>query len=230
MRKRERARRVKGTRGLSSSSEPFSPSESSSRSSDGDREFENLRFSVIDGRGVIVGFFDGSSCREVFLTVVRDGDVEKSLDLVWLGDQRWALLSHSWNYSDLPIPMARIIEPLKAAEFLLKRPEWQQQPQPLPRELEQHAIGVRLSDEDPIEELMRGQPLTLYRYLKVRTRRTSFDTLKSLKCWRGVDPSNPTDIAITKGLKRLRDVLNGIPNCPVSLVIEPKDRRTYLEK
>lgn len=224
MRKRVNARRVPGARGLSSSS---SYSESYSRSSDGDREFEKLRFSVIDGRGVIVGFFDGSSCREVFLTVAGDDDVAKSLDLVWLGDQRWALVSHSWNYSDLPIPLARIIEPSKAAEFLLKRPEWKQQPQPLPRELEQHAIGVRLSGEDPIEDVLRGQLLTLYRYLKVRTRKTPFDTLKTLRCWR-VD--NPSDVAITKALKRLRYVLNKIPNCPVSLVIEPNDRRTYLDK
>lgn len=230
MRKRDGAWRVKGTRSPSSDSEPHSSSESYSRSSEGDREFETLRFTVIDERGVVVDFFDEASCREVFLDVIHDIESEKSIDLVWIDGQRWALVNHSWNYSDLPIPMARIIEPSKAAELILKRPDWQQRHQPFPRELEQFAIGARLSDDDPIEDVLRDQSLTLYRFLKTKSRRTPFDSLKPLKCWHGADPNNPSDDAITKALKRLRDILNKIPNCPVSLVIDGKDRRTYLVK
>lgn len=80
------------------------------------------------------------------------------------------------------------------------------------------------SPEDPIEDVLSGQLLTLYRYLKARTRRTPFDSLAKLKCWRG---DAPTDVAIEKALKRLRTELNKIP---ISLVIEAKDRRTYLDK
>ena len=79
-------------------------------------------------------------------------------------------------------------------------------------------------DDDPIEECLSGQLLTLYRYLKCRSRRTPFDTLATLKCWRVDDPS---DDAILGALKRLQRELNKVS---LSLVIESKDRRTYLDK
>jgi hypothetical protein len=83
-------------------------------------------------------------------------------------------------------------------------------------------------DADPIEDVLTGQLLPLYRYLKTRKRRTSFDSLAKLKnCWRNDEPSED---AIVKALKRLQKELNKIPNCPTSLVVEAKNRRTYLDK
>ena len=89
------------------------------------------------------------------------------------------------------------------------------------------AISDDGGDGDPIEDALTGQKLALYRYLKPRRRRTPFDILAKLKCWR-VD--QPTDDAIVKALKRLRDILNKIPNCSISLVIEGNNRRTRLDK
>ena len=88
-------------------------------------------------------------------------------------------------------------------------------------------IPSETGDDDPIEDVLTGQSLTLYRHLKTRARRTSFDTLAKLRCWRVDDPSPET---ILKALKRLQRQLNGISDCPAPLVIEAKDRRTYLDK
>ena len=98
-------------------------------------------------------------------------------------------------------------------------------PTPTPKGGSQNdPIPSETGDDDPIEDVLAGQLLTLYRYLKTRKRRTPFDTLAKLKCWRGDAPS---DVAIEKALKRLRTELNKIP---ISLVIERKGRRTYLDK
>ena len=82
---------------------------------------------------------------------------------------------------------------------------------------------------DPIEDLLKHQSLRLYRCIKgSRFNKIQFDELKTLEdTWRNESPS---DTAIIKGLKRLNDVLNGIPNSPLHLVISTKDRTTWLDK
>ncbi len=80
------------------------------------------------------------------------------------------------------------------------------------------------TEEDPIEDVLSGQLLTLYRSLKTRGRRTPFDNLAVLDCWRSDEPKDNT---IVKALKRLRTELNKFG---VSLVIHAKDRRTFLDK
>lgn len=83
-------------------------------------------------------------------------------------------------------------------------------------------------EDDPIEDTLSGQKLHLYRFLKQRSRRVSFDSLAELKeCWRG---DSPLDGAIEKGLKRLQSALNQIEGCPVALVIEAQHRRVRLDK
>jgi hypothetical protein len=102
------------------------------------------------------------------------------------------------------------------------------------------ASGRRLSDEtgqnvaeqpddhDPVEEVLKGQPLSIYLFLRNRKHWTHYDTLRNKgDFWR--KPS-PDDSAINRALRRLRQELAEIDVSAVSLSIETKHKRTKLDK
>lgn len=100
-------------------------------------------------------------------------------------------------------------------------------------DLESHLLAMQASistkkseDDDPIEDVLSGQPLKLYRFLKSRRHWTSYDSLMAeSEFWQKPDP---LDATINKALRRLQKELNSIEMSRIILEIHDKERRTKL--
>ena len=142
--------------------------------------------------------------RTVLGNVIAQASIANPFKLTAQAISRWSLNSS---------------RPMSASGTIVRPYDW---PATIPKS-ETRSGMTDDGEDDPVEDVLTLQKLTLYRDLKKRKHRASFDSLAKLRnCWRVEEPCDETIVA---GLKRLRKELNKIPDYPVRLVIEAKDRQ-----